>query len=103
MDHEQSALAVPLSGALTRCTCPFRRHQTDKMDFLYIFMNHLCPSIGAVIALMMFASPMKAVLRANNEKSLGVRGWLAKQKPSAAELCLWWLFCCMTFNKSNLT
>jgi hypothetical protein len=45
------------------------------MDFLYIFMNHLCPSIGAVIALMMFASPMKAVMRANKEKSLGVR-WL---------------------------
>jgi hypothetical protein len=45
------------------------------MDFLYIFMNHLCPSIGAVIALMMFASPMKAVMRANKEKNLGVR-WL---------------------------
>jgi hypothetical protein len=45
------------------------------MDFLYIFMNHLCPSIGAVIALMMFASPMKAVMRANKEKTLGVR-WL---------------------------
>jgi hypothetical protein len=47
------------------------------MDFLYIFMNHLCPSIGAVIALLMFASPMKAVMRANSEKSLGVRCLLA--------------------------
>lgn len=43
------------------------------MDFLYIFMNHLCPSIGAVIALMMFSSPFKAVMRANREKDLGVR------------------------------
>lgn len=77
MGHEQSALAVPLSGALTRCPCAFRRNQTDKMDFLYIFMNHLCPSIGAVIALLMFASPMKAVMRANSEKSLGVRCLLA--------------------------
>lgn len=42
------------------------------MDFLYIFMNHICPSFGALIALLMFASPMKAVLRANKEKSLGV-------------------------------
>ena len=48
------------------------------MDFLYIFMNHLCPSIGAVIALMMFASPMKAVLRADKEKDLGVRGTVAE-------------------------
>lgn len=79
MAHEHSALAVPLSGALTRCPCACRRNQTDKMDFLYIFMNHLCPSIGAVIALLMFASPMKAVMRANKEKSLGVRCLLAHQ------------------------
>ena len=42
------------------------------MDFLYIFMNHLCPSIGAVIALIMFGSPLKAVMRADKEKALGV-------------------------------
>jgi hypothetical protein len=42
------------------------------MGFLYIFMSHICPALGAVIALMMFASPMKAVLRANKEKDLGV-------------------------------
>lgn len=44
------------------------------MDFLYIFMNHICPSVGALIALGMFASPLKAVLRADKEKDLGVRG-----------------------------
>lgn len=42
------------------------------MDFLYIFMNHICPALGAVIALLMFASPMKAVLEANRNKDLGV-------------------------------
>lgn len=43
-----------------------------NMDFLYTFMNHICPAMGAVIALLMFASPMKAVQRANRDKDLGV-------------------------------
>jgi hypothetical protein len=42
------------------------------MDFLYIFMNHICPAAGAVIALLMFSAPMKAVLGANRAKDLGV-------------------------------
>lgn len=49
-----------------------QEEQTATMDFLYIFMNHLCPAFGAVIALMMFSAPMKAVLAANRAKDLGV-------------------------------
>ena len=50
------------------------------MDFLYIFMNHICPALGAVIALMMFASPWKAVLQANRNKDLGVRVHVAARR-----------------------
>jgi len=42
------------------------------MDFLYIFMNHVCPAAGAVIALLMFMAPLMAVLQANRVKDLGV-------------------------------
>lgn len=43
------------------------------MEFLYIFMNHICPAAGAVIALLMFMAPLKAVLQSNRDKDLGVR------------------------------
>lgn len=36
-------------------------------------MKHLCPAFGALIALLMFASPMKAVLSSNRNKAIGVR------------------------------
>lgn len=42
------------------------------MEFLEIFMKHICPAFGAVIALLMFASPLKAVLAANRTKDIGV-------------------------------
>lgn len=43
------------------------------MTGLEVFMNHVCPAAGAVIALLTFAAPLPAVLQANRNKSLGVR------------------------------
>lgn len=54
------------------CMCAGSATTAVTMDFLYIFMNHICPAMGAVIALLMFASPMKAVRQANRDKDLGV-------------------------------
>jgi hypothetical protein len=53
------------------------------MDVLYIFMNHICPAAGAVIALLMFMAPLKAVLQSNRSKELGVR-----TKSSARAFCM---------------
>lgn len=43
------------------------------MEPLQIFMMHVCPAFGAVIALLMFASPLQAVLASNRNKDIGVR------------------------------
>lgn len=41
------------------------------MNGLDIFMLWVCPSVGALIAFFMFASPLKAVLAADKQKFLG--------------------------------
>jgi hypothetical protein len=37
-----------------------------------ILLKHVCPGVGNVIALIMFCSPLPAVLRVNKAKNLGV-------------------------------
>jgi uncharacterized protein with PQ loop repeat len=36
-----------------------------------IFFNVVCPTLGVVIALTMFLTPMRSVLQARRDKSLG--------------------------------
>jgi len=43
------------------------------MDIQAVFLKHVCPGVGAVIALLLFMSPLKAVLEVNRAKQLGVR------------------------------
>lgn len=38
-----------------------------------VFLENIIPAFGGLVGVMMFASPLKAVLRARREKTLGVR------------------------------
>lgn len=42
-----------------------------ELSALDIFMKHVCPAVGGVIALLMFGSPLKAVFEVNRTKELG--------------------------------
>lgn len=37
-----------------------------------VFLENVVPAVGGVIAVVLFLSPMKAVLRARREKAIGV-------------------------------
>lgn len=48
------------------------------------FLEVVVPVLGGIVGVIMFASPLKAVLRARREKTLGVRQCAARRQPPPA-------------------